>query len=237
MPQFLLCASDIHGDRFTLVGTEARHLLRVHRSRIGDRVRLFDGKGRRWVGILEKVRGPEEASGRLLEELPESFPSPKLILHQALLPRQQFEEVLEKGTELGIAAFEPVSTSRTVAGAPGPEKRSRWEALLLAAAKQSMRARLPELLPVASFLEALKAGAKGLGLVAFEHESSLRLRDALVGFLDFPEIHLYIGPEGGWSDAEIAQARDAGLRPFSLGPNILRSGTAALAAAACILLG
>lgn len=233
VPQFLVSPEDIDGTSFHLSGDEARHLLQVHRARSGDAVRLFDGRGRRFAARIDSVEG-RAVRGTVLEELPEAPPPRRLTLHLSLLPRARFELALEQGTELGVAAFQPVAAARDTARLGDPaRRRERWRRVLLASSKQCLRARLPELLEPAPLAAALAAAAGAARLLAWEGERRTALEELLppAG----AAVHLFVGPEGGFSEAEVAAARAAGARTFTLGPSVLRSETAALAAAARIL--
>lgn len=233
MPQFFVSPENIDAGRFRIDGDEAHHLLKVHRARAGDVLRVFDGAGRRFRARVDSAAGTA-LSGTLLEEFPEAVPPFQLTLHVAALPRARYEEVIERGTELGVAAFQTVTTLRDVAKAGGKEeRRERWRALALAAAKQCLRARLPEFLPTATLEQAMVSCPAGTGLLAWEGEKTARLRDLLPA----PgELHLFIGPEGGFAAEDVARARVLGFRTFTLGENILRAETAALAAAAAVLV-
>lgn len=163
-------------------------------------------------------------------------------VYQALPARERFELVLQKLTELGVNRIVPVVTQRSTTPAQrdaGQAKSHRWPAVIVRAAKQCRRAKLPELYPASAFIEALKlAGAAELKLILYEGEQTWTLTEAL-GDLRPAQVALLIGPEGGFAAAEVAAARAAGFLPVSLGPRILRTETAAIVAAALLqgLLG
>ncbi len=194
----------------------------------------FDDTGREYRVELARVTR-ESVSGRVVETLTESREArTELILYQGLLKADKFEWVLQKGTELGIAAFIPLITERVVAADVSRNKRSRWERILTEAAEQSGRTRIPRLADATLFEVALKEAQAGGGcaLVAWEGERATDLRSALC-----PEgrVHLFIGPEGGLSKDEIVEARSHGVQPMTLGPRILRAETAGLVAASAIM--
>lgn len=232
MPQFLVSTRSLTPGAFTLEGPEGGHAARVLRVEPGDPIRLFDGKGRRWLGRVERVAG-DSVAGTLLEESFDPPPALRLHLQPALLPRDRFEDLLTHCTELGASSFRPVITERTGVRSKGETKLERWEKVALAACKQCGRSRLPELhapRPLAAALAALQGSA---ALIAWEGEAPAALPDLPAS----GDLHVFIGPEGGFTRDEIDQARAAGARPFSLGPLVLRSETAAAAAAALVLLG
>lgn len=232
MPQFLVSTQALTSGAFTLEGPEGGHAARVLRLGPGDPIRLFDGKGRRWLGRVERVNG-DQVAGTLLEEAFDPPPSLRLHLQPALVPRERFEDLLTHCTELGASSFRPVVTERTGVRPKGETKLERWEKVALAACKQCGRSRLPELhapLPLAAALAGLKGSA---ALIAWEGEKPGAVPDLPAS----GDLHVFIGPEGGFTEAEVDQARAAGAQPLSLGPLVLRSETAATAAAALVLLG
>jgi 16S rRNA (uracil1498-N3)-methyltransferase len=163
-------------------------------------------------------------------------------VYQALPAKERFELVLQKLTELGVSRIVPVVTQRSTTPAQrdaGQAKSHRWPAVIVRAAKQCRRAMLPKLYPATPLAGALTlAGAAELKLMFYEGEPVWTLSEAL-GELRPARVALLIGPEGGFSAAEVTAARAAGFLPVSLGPRILRTETAAIVAAALLqgLLG
>jgi 16S rRNA (uracil1498-N3)-methyltransferase len=165
-----------------------------------------------------------------------------LEVYQALPEKERFELVLQKLTELGVSRIVPMETARSSTRAQrdaGQAKSHRWPEIVRRAARQSRRARLPELFACASFPAALTlAAAAELKLMLYEGEKLLSVA-AAVGDSQPARVALLVGPEGGFDAAEVDQARAAGFRPVSLGPRILRTETAAIAGTALLqgLLG
>lgn len=233
MPQFYVPPELISGNTFSLDEEESHHLLKVHRSRPGDAIQLFDGAGRRFKATIDSI-DRKVVSGKILEELPEVPPRYRLILHVAALPRPKYEEILEKGTELGVAAFQVFTSERTVVKPSDTDgRRDRSAAILMSASKQCGRARLPELLSASAFAEAVAACRGAGGFLAYEEDRGA----ALTGLPQVGhDVHVFIGPEGGFTRREVEQAKAAGIRTFGLGDTVLRAETAALAAAALVLI-
>ncbi len=145
--------------------------------------------------------------------------------------------MLEKGAELGVAAFVPLLAARTVRRPRGGGARlDRWRRIVRETAEQCGRSVLPDLSPPLSLVEAL-ARAPGLKLVPYERERALGLREALrpLGDDESPAVSLFVGLEGGFSEDEVALARSAGAATVSLGRRILRSETAGIVAAAAVM--
>ena len=170
-----------------------------------------------------------------LRVLPES----DLALHvyHALPDKERFELVLQKLTELGATRLVPMQTehSLSLAERDAPQKKShRWPEVLLGAARQSRRAMLPELFEVVSFQVALElAGQAELGLMLYEGDTHWSLTEG-IGSFQPQSVALLVGPEGGFSEQERDAAQAAGILPVRLGPRILRTETAAIAAAAVV---
>jgi 16S rRNA (uracil1498-N3)-methyltransferase len=240
LPHFLVPPQNVRDGRFHLEPAESRHLAVVLRKKPGDEVRLFDGADRSYRARLESV-SPERVSGAVLSEEAGGPALPyRLRLFQGLPKGDKLEFILEKATELGAAEIVPVDTERSVARVPPDRlaaKRARWEKTVLAAAKQCGRKDLPKVSAPLSLDEALALCAPGeLTLLPWEGEERLSLKEALRGAVPAPAtINVFIGPEGGFSPAEVERARARGALPVTLGPLILRTETAAVAAAAAVL--
>lgn len=223
-----------------ILGQEFAHRMgRVLRLLPGDPVVLLDNSG--WEYDAEITRLSKDKVEARITGKRQSKGEPYIHLHlfQSLLKLDKFELVLQKGVELGIASFTPVVSMRSVAEAPASNRISRWQRIILEAAEQSHRGRLPPLNPALS-LEAALAIAPGQCIVPWEGEDGVGLHQAL-GTLHndphqaHPGISLFIGPEGGWADEEVGLARQHSALIVSLGPRILRAETAGLVTAAAIL--
>jgi 16S rRNA (uracil1498-N3)-methyltransferase len=238
MHRFFVEPIILQGDVVELPAVTAHQVRNVLRMGPGDRLLLLDNLG--WqVGaeLVEVTR--RRVTVRLLEREPVSGePEMKLTLYQSLLKKDNFEWVLQKGTELGVSRFVPLLTERTVVGEQTlqPNKLARWRRILTEAAEQCCRARIPQLAPAQTFAQAL----------VDPDRPELALIPALVAETHMLEvvngrsplsnpIALFIGPEGGFSPAEIEQAQAHGLIPVSLGPRTLRAETAALAATILVI--
>ena len=225
LPRFFWRDAGARGDRVVLQPEEARHA-RVRRLAPGDRVALFDGNGRSYVATVEQSTSKQLAV-RIEQELPaHSGESPlQLTLAIAMLKSDRFEWMIEKLTELGITRICPFVSERALAR-PSPSKQARWSAIALSAAKQCGRSVIPHIDPPSDF-DAMLAAADPTRLLFWEKsESGARLPNAT------HQATVIIGPEGGFSDAEVEHARRAGCHIASLGPRILRAETAAVSAIA-----
>jgi 16S rRNA (uracil1498-N3)-methyltransferase len=234
----------------TLTGDQAHQIRRVLRMRLGERVTLLDGQGYAYEAILIAL-GEADAKFQVVKRWTEaSEPRTQITLYQAVLKGDNFAWVLQKGTEVGVSRFVPTVCERNVIddldAVEG--KRERWLRITQEAAEQSGRARLPELASAELFRQAVASSppsllptgethGEALRLIPWENERSVRLRDALAGcnFAAGACIELFVGPEGGFTEEEVALARRYGVQPVTLGPRILRAETAGVIAAALIL--
>ena len=230
------------GDKVRLEGDLAHRISRVLRLDAGDTVVLLDGGGAEYETRLEEV-GPRSITGTVVSRRPgRPEPGVRLVLYQSLVKGERFDWVLEKGTEIGVAAFVPLLSTRNVRR-PAPERLGRperWHRVLREAAEQCGRSVLPDLLPAQSLEEALSTAAD-LRFLPWEGEEALGLATALrqarpaLQAVERPTVAVFIGPEGGFAVDEVALARQAGAQVVSLGRRILRSETAGIVAAAAVL--
>ena len=198
--------------------------------RAGNQVRVFDGVmlEDQVVELIDATRG--RVVGRAAQA-PE--PRTRLVAYPALLQRDKFESVLQKLTEVGVAAIAPVITARGVVRAGPDEGRlARWTAIVREAAEQCGRGVIPELLPSRGLAEALLT-AEGTRLVAYEQEQRVTLADALGARPSC--VALFVGPEGGFTPEEAECCLSAGAQLVTLGPRVLRAETASPILAALVL--
>ena len=228
----------IRGGRVVITGRDAFHLLRVLRLGPGDRFFAMDGAGMEYrVRILSMARWGLEAE--IEEERPRrTEPRLRFILGQAIPKGDKMEEVIRKGTEIGMAAFWPVLTERCVAVPPEDrwgERLERWRRIAGEAARQSGRAVVPAVAPIRTWAEILAEFPRfDLVLLPWEGEGSVGLKEVLRGKESPLEVLALIGPEGGFSPPEVARAVAAGAKTLSLGPRILRTETAGLVLGAAV---
>ena len=210
----------------TVVGLDAdsaRRLKKVMRMSDGDRVTLFDGRGLEADAVL--VEGGRHVSISALRQVEES--GPIIHLYPALIRANRFDWVIEKAVELGARSIRPVVCERSLIDEAG-DRSERWRRLAIEAAEQSGRKLLPEVHPPQR-LETALTNAAGKLVVAWEREPSATVAESVH---HTSELSLFTGPEGGYSDAEIENARISGANLVTLGPYTLRAETAAI-----ILLG
>ncbi|HVI58182.1 MAG TPA: 16S rRNA (uracil(1498)-N(3))-methyltransferase [Luteimonas sp.] len=223
------------GTRVVLPEAAAAHLLRVLRLGVGDACVLFNGDGRDYdVRIVAAGKRGGEVEVRGAREVGNESPL-RIVLLQGIARGEKMDWILQKATELGVAAFAPVSSERSEVRLEGEraEKRlAHWRSVVVSACEQSGRARVPVVAPPATLDAAMR------GLPAGGPRFTLDpLADAAVDALQAPggaPVVLAIGPEGGWSPRDRETLAAAGFTGLRLGPRILRTETAGIAAIAAL---
>jgi 16S rRNA (uracil1498-N3)-methyltransferase len=221
-------ASEIASGRVVIGGPRGHHLVRVLRVRTGERgVAVSDGTEYE-IEVVEV--GGTRIVGRVLGDRPvRGEPDTGITLLQAVLPNPDFDAVIEGGTAVGIGRFVAVQADRSVAR---PASRlTRWLAIAGSAAEQSHRGAVPEVVGPVSLRAALEQ-ARGARLLVLEPSATLPLAQAIDGSDAYT---IAVGPEGGWTDAELALMREHDGVFVNLGPRILRARLAPLVAAAILV--
>ena len=229
------------GNEVVLTGRQAHQIHNVLRMAPGERIIVLDNSGFEYEVVLTDV-SKNKILGRVgSRRAGAGEPQFRLTLYQSLLAREKFELVLQKCTEVGVCRFVPVITQRSIVRrleTVTPKKLDRWRVIITEAAEQSHRARIPVLAAPVRFDEALsQLSGFDRCLIASPHEQQMSLQKALRGGnkKELQNVALLIGPEGGFTEQEVALAVEAGARPVGLGPRILRTETAAIIASALIL--
>ncbi len=239
MHRFFIAPKAFQGGKVTFPEHSAQQIRSVLRMRPGDRVVVLDNSGWEFeVELLSVTR--KEVLGKLDERRRAGTEPPvELVLFQSLLKKDNFEWVLQKCTELGVMRFVPILSQYTVIDTPSSSRLERWRRIIVEAAEQSRRGRLPILETPITFNEAaMQLNDFDLALIPWELEAHTNLRgirEANPKWSQAQRIACLIGPEGGFTSDEIALARAHAALPVSLGPRILRSETAAIVASTLIL--
>ncbi|MEJ2059372.1 MAG: 16S rRNA (uracil(1498)-N(3))-methyltransferase [Gammaproteobacteria bacterium] len=209
-----------------------RHLTQVLRKRAGDEVTLFNGDGHDYTArVTESSR--RETCVEVLASAPAAAESPlALTLCPAIAKTDPMAYALQKAVELGVHAIQPLYTERSQPLMQGDRLRKRmqhWEGILISACEQCGRARIPELFEPLALHDWLARTDADCKPAALAPGSTTRLKE-----LQSSPSHLLVGPEGGFSDQEIETLTRSGCQPVSLGPRILRTETAGVAALAVL---
>ena len=228
--RFFVSPETLQNDPVIIESDVHHHLRNVLRVKPGARIMLLDGGGRYCSTEIIAVNA-KQTTARVLNRGNKPQPGLKITLMQALPKGDKFDLVLQKGTELGVHRFQPILTEHAVPSLT-PErikkKALRWQRIVSEAARQSRRYTLPEVAQPQPLEQALAEQTSSFKLILWE-SGAVPIAQALPS--NPPnEVHLLIGPEGGFSEHEITAATKAGFQAIHLGPRILRTETAGLAA-------
>ncbi len=239
MHRFFVPRESLQDGRVLLTGRFAHQIRNVLRMEPGEHIIVLDNIGWEYTVVLTKVSRVEVMGEVVSRQQTQAEPQTQITLYQSLLAREKFELVLQKCTEVGVTHYVPMITQRCIVRRPEditPNKLSRWQSIITEAAEQSGRGRIPQLKSSVSFSDAVS------GLIAFDRcfigalQAGQNLRELLRDGATSPiNVALLVGPEGGFTEQEVALACSKGATAFSLGKRILRTETAAIVASAVIL--
>lgn len=222
------------GNAITLPEEEARHAARVLRHQVGDVIQVVDGVGGLHRVVIREIT-KKTVSGEILESVQnQNEPELDLTIGLGLLKNPaRFETFAEKAVELGVRRIVPLVTERTERTSV---KEERLHKILVAAMKQSGRTRLPELYPATHLEEMLTGFRNHLRVMCHESAPADQSLANILNKNDLSETVIIIGPEGGFSESEIAMSKRYDWHIASLGARRLRAETAAIAVAAFTML-
>ena len=234
VPRFYVPQPFAIGQEFTLPDTTFRHAVQVLRLGVGEPLILFNGEGGEYLAQISNVS--KRSASVLIDSVSsiETESPVHLTLVQAVIKPDKMDFALQKAVELGVATIQPLTTQRSViriGKEKADKKMQHWEGIMQAACEQSGRTRLPQLTAPLELDDWLEQPVDGSRLILapgdYPHINALPL--------DLPTpISLLIGPEGGFTDEEVALCLQAGVMPVSLGPRILRAETASITALALL---
>lgn len=222
------------GMRITLGGSAASHVTRVLRLRTGQTLTLFNGKGGEHAASIDKSHGGEVIVA-VREHAPLERESPfPITLAQGVSRGERMDLVVQKATELGVSRLVPVLTERSVVRLDAQQadrKSNHWRAIAIAACEQCGRNRLPDVALPTKLRQLLHEPAGDRARLLLSPDASRRIED-----VPRPAngVTVLIGPEGGLSEEEQGDAQAAGFTAVHLGPRVLRTETAAIAALALL---
>lgn len=232
MPQFFIDDAFDEGSEIDIRGADARHISQVLRLVPGDWIVLSDGRGRSFRATIREAK-PSLVRAAVGEEIVRRDARPPPVLALAIVRRGRFEWALQKAVELGCRRIIPFRSKRTSIRIDNITKKvARWRQIAIEAAKQSglpFRPAVDEPVEFSALCEA--ASSFGRSILFYEGETESNLKSLWKGGSEGNGAALLIiGPEGGFTDDEVALARRAGAVTIGLGPQILRAETAAIAA-------
>jgi 16S rRNA (uracil1498-N3)-methyltransferase len=213
---------------------QAHHVAHVLRLAAGDALIVFDGRGLEYPGVIERI-AKSHVVVRVSDPAEVTRESPLAVsLAQGISSGERMDYTVQKAVELGVQSIQPLSVERSVvrlSAERAAKRAAHWQAVAVAACEQSGRNHVPPVLPVISLTAWIAQVAPDALKLTLSPEAASSLRE-----LERPqgEVVLLVGPEGGLSPRELEIARSASFRPLRLGPRVLRTETAALAALAAM---
>ena len=224
LPRFLAESLDPDAGVARLSDDEARHLSQVLRLTVGHQVAVFDGAGREFRARVERV-SRDGADLRLLEEYPAApEPAVRLTLAQSVIKGEKMDDVVRDATMMGASAIEPLITEHTTAHLQPGRAPGRWRRIAIASAKQCRRAVVPAVGAGMAFPDWLARDRAEMRVLLVEPSAAVAGHPVSTLSGSRPaSASLLVGPEGGWSVAEITAAVGAGCLPITLGRRTLRA--------------
>lgn len=232
MYQFFVEPHQIHDKVVRILGSDVNHIKNVLRMKVGDELSVSNGvDGREYrCGIVSMDEECITCQLRFVKEDGVELPS-QVYLFQALPKGDKMELIIQKAVELGVHAVVPVAAKRCVVKLDDKKAKSkitRWQGIAEAAAKQSRRRIVPEVMEVMSLYEAMAyINDFEVKLIPYELAEDMTKTKGIIGKLaPGQRIAVFIGPEGGFEESEVQLAMKNGAEPITLGKRILRTETA-----------
>lgn len=235
MYRFFVEPSQIGEKKITIIGSDVNHIKNVLRMKCGEKIAISDGQEQEYYCIIEKLE--DEQIIATIEEIAmdrKELPV-RITLFQGIPKSDKLELIIQKAVELGVCEIVPVAMKRCVAKIDSKKvdkKVERFNAIALSAAKQAKRNVIPTVTMPMSWKEAVAYGkTMDACFVPYEDARGMaHTKEVIRNLHGVKSIALYIGPEGGFDDDEITQAKEEGFQVITLGKRILRTETAGLAA-------
>ena len=235
MHRFFTPPEYISDEKVIMRGSDVAHIRTVLRLKRGDRIQVLDGRGNCYTVILTHVgRDTIESSINSKDDANNCESPLKICLGQGMVKGTGFDSIVRKSVELGVDKVVPVRTNRCISKLSRedlPKKIDRWKRIAAEASKQCSRSRVPEIGPKPISVKefCLVNQYCDLKLIFWEEEVTIRIKD-LFNKKKFKSAAILIGPEGGFSAEEVESSKKYGFQSISLGPRLLRTDTAPIAA-------
>lgn len=232
MYQFFVSPGQINDKTVIITGTDVNHIKNVLRMKPGEEIAVSNGVDNREYRCAIESLEEDQIICSLLFVKEDGLELPaKVYLFQGLPKADKMELIIQKAVELGVYEIIPVATKRAVVKLDpkkAASKIARWNAIAEAAAKQSKRRIIPQVTDSMSFKQAVEyAGNLDIKLIPYELSEGMEETKRLIESVQSGQsVAVFIGPEGGFAEEEIALAQEKGLLPITLGKRILRTETA-----------
>ncbi len=233
MPKFFVDTKDITTTNIVVRDANYNHIVNVFRSGVGDELLLNDRQGKDYKCVIETVQ--KDFLVATIKDIIQinTEPTTQVVLFQSLIKNDNLELVIQKAVEVGVTKIVPIYTKRCVVKLDGDKKVAskvdRWNKIAEAAAKQSGRGVVPEVCTPMMFADAVAYAKQNIttNIIPYEKQQDSGIKSVLSQIAS-NKIGVFIGPEGGFEEAEISFATTEGVIPVTLGRRILRSETASI---------
>ncbi len=237
MTRFFVAPEDLQPEFMVMTGDNAAHG-KVLRLKCGEEVLVCDGEGRECLCVISDVSDGQISLVVKSQQACASEPEVRVSVYMAFPKADKLEHVIQKATEMGAYEIVAFPSARCVSR---PDEKSlkkkleRWQKIAVSAAEQSGRGRIPQVVALPSYAEAVKRAAQAdKAILFYENEQATTLRMSLEAG-EYRTVSLLTGPEGGLEETEVEKARQAGMEVCTLGKRILRCETAPLCALSAVM--
>ncbi len=221
------------GERIAIKGQDVNHIKNVLRLKIGEQIAVSDGEEKEYICSINELT-EDVVFAKIEDVLGSNRELPvNIYLFQGFPKGDKMETIIQKAVELGVYKVIPVMTKRSIVKLDekkAAKKVERYNAIALAAAKQSKRSVIPEVMPVMSFGEAKKlAGQLDMNIIPYENAEGITASKGVIKSVSGKNsLGVFIGPEGGFDEDEVKQILEIGGKSITLGHRILRTETAGM---------
>lgn len=242
MHRFYVQNHQIQDGIITLTGEDVNHIKNVLRMRTGEKATLCNGEGKDYDCSIQELYNDKVLFSIEKERVTDTELKGRIYLFQGLPKKDKMELIIQKAVELGVYEIIPVMTNRTIVKLEDSKKEQkkleRWQAISVSAAKQSGRGIIPKVTEAYSFKKALEyAKSLDIRLMPYENEKGISYtREILDKVNPTDKVGVFIGPEGGFDEKEVQEAKLNGFIPVTLGKRILRTETAGLTALSLLMM-
>lgn len=227
MPRFKISKDQITEKKLLISGIDYRHIAKVLRIKQDDRIILFDDKGIEYECLIKEVRSRELEAEIVKKYEVNRESNLKITLFQGITKGDRMDLIVQKATELGVNSIYPVVTERSEVR--NTNKILRWQKIADESIKQCGRIISPSVNPETKFKQVIDIQISDLNLIFYENERSFTIND-LKNYKSINSISILIGPVGGFTHNEVRLAEYNNFKSIGLGPRIMRSETASIAA-------
>ncbi|MEE1312965.1 MAG: 16S rRNA (uracil(1498)-N(3))-methyltransferase [Lachnospiraceae bacterium] len=234
MYRFFVTPQQTGGESIIITGSDVNHIKNVLRMKKGEHILISDGVEREYECEIVQLQD-DSVEAKILDVFGSAAELPaKITLFQGLPKSDKMEWIIQKAVELGVYEIVPVATKRAVVkldSKKAKKKIERWNTIALSAAKQAKRGRIPEVKSVMTLKEAYNYAKDFDGcIIPYEDARGMEhSRKVMSSLKEKRRIGIFIGPEGGFEEVEVEEAKMLGIEPVSLGRRILRTETAGMA--------